>query len=330
MSTLGNILAICLMVIGLTTMILLMAPKAGDRLQVAVQRWRHRNFEISASLVVQAVLRMTIGTLDLFVSPDLPRRVRAKRVAVGSLLVLIGAFGLAGLLEGKAFGVSQPPWTAYSMDIERMLETHNAAENPDREAIEQLQAWSQWHWVVLYTILSTGTVIVLSILGDYFSLRLSRSVLTGLLPIRSQTTLLVSFVGLTTILLVISCAVFMLVACSSSPYLVGPMILAPLFIESSSLAGTIGILGTLALAMFMVRLWVWAVAATAILPGLFVLTMWAIGAVAALIVHPFSKSVGHLAELAFSHRLGVIGFILALLSAMATMLGGALYFWPGN
>lgn len=31
------------MVIGLTTMILLIAPKAGDRLEAAVKRWRGRN-----------------------------------------------------------------------------------------------------------------------------------------------------------------------------------------------------------------------------------------------------------------------------------------------
>src|SRR5690606_1516727 len=123
------------------------------------------------------------------------------------------------------------------VEIERMLETHNAAENPDQEAIEQLHAWSQPHWVVIYTVLSSGTVILLSILGDYSSFRLSRSVLTGLLPIRSQTALFVSFIGLTTTLLVISCVVFILVACTSSPYLVGPMILAPLLIESSNLAG---------------------------------------------------------------------------------------------
>lgn len=63
----------------------------------------------------QAAPRITIATLDLLVSPDLPRSMKARRVSVAGLLDLIGAFELAGLLEGDPLNIAQPPWTAYSV-----------------------------------------------------------------------------------------------------------------------------------------------------------------------------------------------------------------------
>lgn len=317
------------MIVSLAKLILMLAPKLGENLEESVHGWRDRGFGITGEAVVQGVLRATIGAIDLFVAPGLPWRARLLRTGAASVLLLVGALGISGLIEGKPFGLTQTPWVAYSEALEVMLERELTAEEPDMEAVERVRSWAQLHWVAAYSLLSIGAVLLLSFLGDFASLHLSRSILFGLRSTDSKGTVFAALLGLATVLLVVAMVVFFFVACTSSPYLIAPLVVTGMLFDNSLLGGGIGVIGTFVLAAYLVRPWVWAVAATAVLPGLFVLGMWALGGLLAPFARPTGRILGHVLEVAVSHRSGVVGFLITLLSGLAAILGGVLYLWPG-
>lgn len=328
-----NTIGITLMLMGLTSLVLIFSPQTSENIQSAFFNWKHRSYKLSRFSAMRGIIRAILFFLKIAVPEHFSFKKKLPRLLLLSTALLIGSLATSGFLEGKAFGIGITPWNAYSQYFEDAKERFTKSESDDfeeekAELLEKLEEFSSLKWKLLYSVLSVIVVVGMSLIGDYISFSLSRSFLKGLLDLKSATTLSISLIGLISVLLSIAALVLMLVSSATSPLVLSPFLLTSVLFDSSFIAGGTGILGTLVLSALLADLWIWAVVASAILPGSVAAIGCFLSVLSIPIVQPLGRIFGGIIERIVENRFGATTCLIAILGGVGLILSGIICLIP--